>query len=95
MAGFLFSQFVGLTLFVTLNFGILSYINYRKNQAAKKEEGRLEWLFLQNVRVGIYVFFITGILYRLNSVQQHFNIDYSYIFLRTLLIAEDLTFLIS
>ena len=95
MAAFIFSQIVGLCLFITLNFGILSYINYRKNQAAKSNDGRLEWLFLQNVRVGLYIFFITGIFYRLNTIQQQFNIDYSYLFLRALLISEDLTFLIS
>lgn len=77
MYTFIISQLIGLCLFFTLNYGVLSYINYRKNQAVGKPEKRIEWLFLQHARVGMTFFFVGGLLYRISAISQELNVDYS------------------
>lgn len=90
---FIISQLIGLCLFITLNYGLLSYIQYRKNQVAGKAENRMEWIFLQNVRVGFYIFLIFGVFNRLSSIGQSLNLDYSFIILRALFSIQEVSLL--
>lgn len=85
MYAFVLSQIIGLTLFFTLNYGVLSYIKYRKNQTTGKSNKRFEVFVLQQARVAIYLFFIMGVVYKVNTIQEHLNIDYSYLAYRVML----------
>lgn len=81
MGVFIISQLIGLCLFFTLNYGVYSYIQYRKNQVAGKAEHRVQWFVLQNARVALYIFFIFGVLNRLSTIEQNINPDYSHFIL--------------
>jgi len=93
LAVFLISQLIGLCLFFTLNYGLYSYIMYRKNQASGKAEKRVEWFVLQNTRVALYIFFIFGVFNRLSTINQNLNIDYSHLFFSVLYSGKELSLL--
>ncbi len=84
MVGFIFSQIIGLCLFLTLNYGILSYVNYRKNQAEGKVEKRTERFILQQVRIAVSLFIVIGIAYRISVINEYFKIDYGLIFFKAI-----------
>jgi|GEM_PF-2932772 hypothetical protein len=90
---FLISQLIGLCLFLTLNYGLLSYVQYRKNQAAGKADQKVEWFVLQNARVGIYLFFVFGVLNRMSAITENLNIDYSHIIISTLFSTPEISLL--
>lgn len=94
MYAFVVSQFIGLTLFFTLNYGALSYIKYRKNQASNKSHTGVEVFFLQQARVAIYLFFVVGVAYKINSIHEHLNIDYSYLIFRIMTGGPDASLLV-
>lgn len=84
MLAFFLSQFIGLCLFITLNYGLLSYINYRKNQADGKVEKRTERFVLQQVRIAVSLFLVMGVAYRLSVINEYFKMDYGIIFFKAL-----------
>jgi len=90
---FILSQIIGLILFVTLNYGIISYIQYRKNQCDNNAEKKVEWFFLQNARVGLYIFLVFGVFNRVSTINENLNIDYTYVIFRTIFSGGEITLL--
>ncbi len=85
MLGFLLTQMIGLSLFFTINYGILSYIQYRKNQLKGGSQFRKERFALSQASVAIYLLLIGGFVYRINHIHQYLNIDYSYLMIKGLM----------
>ena len=84
MMTFILTQLVGIILFVTFNYAILSYIRYRKNQLGK-EAPLGQRFILQNLTAAMYGVMVLGVSYRVAVINQHLNIDYPFIVLDALI----------
>lgn len=85
MLGFILTQMIGLSLFFTINYGVLSYIQYRKNQLKVGTQFNKERLILRHATVALYLVLVGGFIYRLNHIHQYLNIDYSYLMIKGLM----------
>ena len=92
MFAFFVSQIIGLCLFITLNYGVLSYINYRKNQASTSEHKKTERFVLDQLRIAVSLFLVMGLIYKINNINQYFSIDYTYILFNTLSSVQQVEF---
>ncbi len=95
MYAFLLTQMIGLSLFFTINYGLLSYIQYRKNQLKGGTEVRAERFVLRNATAALYFLLVGGFIYRINHIHQYLNIDYGYLMIKTLITVNSAQSLIS